>query len=52
MLLYILGRLLAAIPIFVLVAIFIFSLAHLTPGDPAVLLAGDNAKPQQRASAS
>lgn len=47
MLLYILGRLLAAIPIFLLVAVFIFSLAHLTPGDPAVLLAGDNANPQQ-----
>lgn len=47
MLRYILGRLLAAIPIFALVAIFIFSLVHLTPGDPAVLLAGDNANPQQ-----
>jgi len=44
---YVLGRLLAAIPIFILVAIFIFSLVHLTPGDPAVLLAGDNANPQQ-----
>ncbi|MEM5474666.1 ABC transporter permease [Hoeflea sp. AS60] len=47
MLRYILGRLLAAIPIFALVAIFIFSLVHLMPGDPAVLLAGDNANPQQ-----
>ncbi len=47
MLRYIFGRLLAAIPIFALVAIFIFSLVHLMPGDPAVLLAGDNANPQQ-----
>lgn len=47
MLHYIIGRLLAAIPIFALVAIFIFLLLHLTPGDPAVLLAGDNANPQQ-----
>jgi peptide/nickel transport system permease protein len=47
MLRYILGRLLAAIPIICLVAVFIFSLVHLTPGDPAVLLAGDNANPEQ-----
>lgn len=47
MLRYISGRLLAAIPIIVLVAVFIFSLVHLTPGDPAVLLAGDNARPEQ-----
>lgn len=44
---YVTGRLLAAIPILVLVAIFIFSLVHLTSGDPAVLLAGDNARPEQ-----
>lgn len=44
---YVIGRLLAAVPIFVLVAVFIFSLVHLTPGDPAVLLAGDNANPEQ-----
>jgi peptide/nickel transport system permease protein len=47
MLRYIAGRLIAAIPILVLVAIFIFSLVHLTSGDPAVLLAGDNARPDQ-----
>jgi peptide/nickel transport system permease protein len=41
------GRLLAAVPIFALVGIFIFSLVHLMPGDPAVLLAGDNANPKQ-----
>ncbi|WP_422372958.1 ABC transporter permease [Hoeflea sp.] len=47
MLRYVVGRLLAAIPIICLVAVFIFSLVHLTPGDPAVLLAGDNANPEQ-----
>ncbi len=47
MLRYIIGRLLAAIPILAFVAIFIFSLIHLAPGDPAVLIAGDNASPQQ-----
>ncbi|MEM7566935.1 MAG: ABC transporter permease, partial [Pseudomonadota bacterium] len=44
---YILGRVLAGVPILMLVAIFIFALVHLTPGDPAVLLAGDNATPAQ-----
>lgn len=44
---YITSRLLSAIPIVLLVAVFIFSLVHLTPGDPAVLLAGDNARPEQ-----
>ena len=47
MLRYIVGRLLSAVPILLLVAVFIFSLVHLTPGDPAVLLAGDNARPEQ-----
>jgi peptide/nickel transport system permease protein len=47
MLRYIAGRLLAAIPILVIVAVFIFSLVHLTSGDPAILLAGDNARPEQ-----
>lgn len=47
MLRYILGRLLSAVPILLLVAVFIFSLVHLTPGDPPVLLAGDNARPEQ-----
>lgn len=47
MLRYVFGRLIAAVPIICLVAVFIFSLVHLTPGDPALLLAGDNANPQQ-----
>ena len=44
---YVVGRVLAGAPILLLVAVFIFALVHLTPGDPAVLLAGDNATPAQ-----
>jgi len=44
---YALSRLLASIPTLLFVSVFIFSLLHLTPGDPAVLLAGDNATPSQ-----
>ena len=47
MLTYLAGRIASAIPIVFLVSIFIFSLVNLTPGDPAVLLAGDNATPAQ-----
>lgn len=47
MLNYIAGRIASAIPILLLVAIFIFSLVNVTPGDPAVLIAGDNATPAQ-----
>ena len=47
MLRYAAGRLLAGIPTLFLVSVFIFSLIHLTPGDPAVLLAGDNSTPAQ-----
>ena len=44
---YVVRRIAAAVPIVALVAIFIFSLVHVAPGDPAVLLAGDNATPAQ-----
>ncbi len=47
MIFYVVRRVLAAIPIVLLVSVFIFSLVHLTPGDPAVLLAGDNASKDQ-----
>lgn len=47
MLRYCVTRLMAGIPTLILVSVFIFSLVHLTPGDPAVLLAGDNATPAQ-----
>jgi peptide/nickel transport system permease protein len=47
MLRYVAGRILAAIPILLFVAVFIFALVHVAPGDPATLLAGDNASPDQ-----
>ena len=37
---YILRRLLATIPVMVVVALFVFLLLHLTPGDPAAVIAG------------
>ncbi|ETW12687.1 ABC transporter permease [Roseivivax marinus] len=44
---YILKRLLATIPVLLIVAIFVFLLLRLTPGDPAAILAGDAATPAQ-----
>ncbi len=42
---YIIRRLLATIPVMVVVALFVFLLLHLTPGDPAAIIAGDDASP-------
>ena len=42
---YIVRRLLLTIPVMALVAIFVFLLLHLAPGDPAAIMAGDNATP-------
>ena len=42
---YIVRRLLATIPVMVVVALFVFLLLHLTPGDPAAIIAGDEAAP-------
>ncbi|MGA2056272.1 MAG: ABC transporter permease [Bradyrhizobium sp.] len=44
---YLLRRLLSAIPVMGVVALFVFLLLRLTPGDPAAILAGDNATPEQ-----
>ena len=44
---YALRRVLAAIPVMITVAIFVFLLLRLTPGDPAAILAGDMATPEQ-----
>lgn len=38
---YIVRRVLATIPVMGVVAIFVFSLLYLTPGDPAAVIAGD-----------
>lgn len=42
----VLRRLLATIPVMGVVALFVFALLHFTPGDPAAIIAGDYATPQ------
>ena len=42
---YIIRRLLATLPVMIVVALFVFLLLHLTPGDPAAIIAGDEASP-------
>ena len=44
---YIFRRIVAIIPVMVIVAVFVFLLLRLTPGDPAAILAGDNATQEQ-----
>src|SRR6201995_1556312 len=44
---YLLHRVLAAIPVMGVVALLVFLLLRLTPGDPAAILAGDNTTPEQ-----
>ena len=45
---YTIQRLLAMVPVLVVVAIVTFSLIHITPGDPVALMAGDEATPEQK----
>ena len=40
---YIIRRILATVPVMAVVALFVFALLHLSPGDPAVIIAGDTA---------
>jgi peptide/nickel transport system permease protein len=42
---YIVRRILATIPVMLVVALFVFALLHLSPGDPAAIIAGDAATP-------
>src|SRR3954467_6284903 len=42
---YFVRRVLATIPVMAIVALFVFSLLYLAPGDPAVIIAGDQATP-------
>ena len=42
----ILRRLLATVPVLLGVALFVFSLLYIIPGDPAALMAGDTATPE------
>ncbi len=44
---YILRRLLATIPVLLIVAVLVFLMLRLTPGDPAAVIAGDNATSEQ-----
>jgi peptide/nickel transport system permease protein len=45
MLRYLLHRFLALVPVVLLVSATVFSLIHLTPGDPAVIMAGESQDP-------
>jgi|SRR5215813_3464742 len=47
MLSYVGGRLLSIVPVMAVVAVFVFLLLRLTAGDPAAIIAGDNASSQQ-----
>jgi peptide/nickel transport system permease protein len=40
---YIVRRILATIPVMAVVAVFVFALLYLSPGDPAAIIAGDTA---------
>jgi peptide/nickel transport system permease protein len=44
---YILRRLLATVPVLAVVAIVVFSILHLSPGDPAAMIAGDQGTEEQ-----
>jgi peptide/nickel transport system permease protein len=44
---FIFRRLLATIPVLGMVALFVFFMLRMTPGDPAAVLAGDNGTPEQ-----
>ncbi len=42
---YLLRRILSTIPVMAVVALFVFSLLYIAPGDPAAIIAGDQATP-------
>jgi peptide/nickel transport system permease protein len=42
---YILRRILSTLPVMGIVALFVFSLLYIAPGDPAAVIAGDQASP-------
>ena len=44
---YVIRRILATIPVVVVVALFVFSLLFIAPGDPAAVIAGEQATPEQ-----
>ncbi|MBO9644004.1 MAG: ABC transporter permease [Pseudacidovorax sp.] len=50
MAMFLLRRILSAIPVLLMVAVIVFLVLRLSPGDPAAMLAGDNASPEQLAT--
>src|SRR5882757_6964455 len=42
---YVARRILSTIPVMAVVALFVFSLLYIAPGDPAAIIAGDQATP-------
>jgi peptide/nickel transport system permease protein len=47
---YILRRIVATVPVMLIVAVLVFLMLRLTPGDPAAVIAGDNANAEQIAA--
>lgn len=47
---YILKRILAMVPVMFLVSLIVFLIIHLTPGDPAIVMLGEEANPQTLAA--
>src|SRR3954447_20168958 len=45
---FVLKRLVSMVPVLLLVSVVIFSLIHLTPGDPVVAMLGEEATPEAR----
>src|SRR5688500_17494089 len=43
---YILRRLVLLVPVLIVVGVVVFGLVHLTPGDPAAVILGDQATPE------
>jgi peptide/nickel transport system permease protein len=43
---YIVRRILATLPVVAIVALFVFSLLYIAPGDPAAVIAGEQASPE------
>jgi peptide/nickel transport system permease protein len=44
---YILRRVASTVPVMLIVAVLVFSMLRMTPGDPAAIIAGDNANSEQ-----
>lgn len=44
---YILKRILSLLPVLFVVSVVIFGIVHLTPGDPASYMLGEEASPEQ-----